>query len=108
MEIPGKIPLTMQNRPVEKNDNIPKPYRNIASGMERQFLEYMLEKMKATISDEEQSTSQNYYNTLQTSEQAKAMAENDEGMGVQELILNQIYPKSRRNALNQYAKGNKI
>ena len=108
MEIPGKIPLNLQNRPVEKDENIPKPYRNIASGMERQFLEYMLEKMKATISEEEQSTSQNYYNTLQTSEQAKAIAENDEGLGIQELILNQIYPKSRRNALNQYSKGNKL
>ncbi len=108
MEIPGKIPLNLQNQPVGKKENIPKPYRNIASGMERQFLEYMLEKMKATISEEEQSTSQNYYNALQNSEQAKAIAENDEGLGIQELILNQIYPKSRRNALNQYSKGNKL
>lgn len=100
MEINNKAPINIQNKTVEKNDNIPKPYKNIASGMERQFLEYMLEKMKATISDEEVSSTQNYYNSLQTSEQAKMLAEKEDGMGIQEMILNQIYPKNKRNPLN--------
>jgi len=111
MEISGKAPINIQKQPVEKNDNIPKPYKNIASGMERQFLEYMLEKMKATISDEEVSTTQNYYNGLQTSEQAKILAEKEDGVGIQEMILNQIYPKNKRNPLNnQYTnqKGSKL
>lgn len=100
MEIAGKAPLSIENKQIAKKDNIPPAYKNIASGMERQFLEYMLEKMKATITDEEPSTAQSYYDGLQTSEQAKALAEKDEGMGIQEMILNQIYPKNRRNTLN--------
>lgn len=100
MEIAGRAPLNIENKQVAKKENIPAAYRNIAAGMERQFLEYMLEKMKATISEEEPSTAQNYYNGLQTSEQAKALTEKDEGMGIQEMILNQIYPKNRRNTIN--------
>ncbi len=107
MEINNKMPPNIKPRPSE---NIPKPYRDIASGMERQFLEYMLERMKSTISEEELSTAQNYYDSLQTSEQAKAIAEKDGGMGIQEMILNQIYPKSKRQAITQYniAKENKL
>jgi len=114
MEIVGKAPLNIKNPVIAKKDNIPTAYKNIATGMERQFLEYMLEKMKSTISDEEPSTAQNYYDGLQTSEQAKVLAEKNEGMGIQEMILNQIYPKHKRNALsigqNQYLnqKGNKL
>jgi Rod binding domain-containing protein len=90
------------------NQKIPETYKNIAQGMERQFLEYMLEKMKETAAPaEEESSADSYYKNLLTSEQAKLMAEKNEGRGIQEMILNQIYRKNKKPSMdNPYAKEN--
>ena len=111
IDITGKVPINIQNKPIQKNDNIPKPYKDIASGMEKQFLEYMIEKMKATVSEEEEpSSAKSYYDSLKTAEQARIIAEKDEGLGIQEMILNQIYPKNKRTNINagEYQKGSKL
>ncbi len=78
---------------------IPKAYVDVAKGMEKQFLNYMLEQMKKTTEEKEGDTSSQYYNSLMTSERAGIMSEQNEGMGISKLILDQIYPKHLRNEI---------
>ncbi|NOT79168.1 MAG: hypothetical protein HOP07_09240 [Bacteriovoracaceae bacterium] len=92
---------------------IPEKYKEVAAGMEQQFVEMMLDQMGKTVEEAEVSEGgmgMDYYKSLQKSERAKAMtAQNN--LGLQEMILNQIYPKRMRSevALKQYeAQANKI
>ena len=79
---------------------IPEPYKDMARGMEKQFLEFMIEQMnKTTHFSEPSSTAANYYKDLLTGERADKMARNHEGVGIQDIILDQIYPKEKRNHL---------
>ena len=92
---------------------IPRPYRDVASGMEKQFAEFMINQMKKTTGESETGTGMDYYKSLLTTERAKSMTENGGGLGLQKLILDQVYPKKFRNAqaYAQYemqANGNKI
>jgi Rod binding domain-containing protein len=87
------MPISIKGNPAVKTpQNIPKVYKNIAEGMERQFLQYMLEKMKDTAKTENQDSATKYYNSLMNNEHAKAMAKKDGGLGLQKMILQQIYP----------------
>ncbi|RLA65101.1 MAG: hypothetical protein DRQ88_02405 [Epsilonproteobacteria bacterium] len=90
------MPINVKARPLnikKKIPNaIPQVYKNIAQGMERQFLQYMLEKMKDTAKTKNQDTAGKYYQSLMTSEHAKIMASKNGGVGIQKLILKQIYP----------------
>lgn len=86
---------------------IPKQYQKVAENMEQQFAEYMLSQMNKTVEDssdnEENSAGMDFYKGLKTTEQAKIMSQKNQ-LGVQEIILDQIYPKRLRNefALKQY------
>jgi len=96
------MPINIKGRPLniqKKMPNaIPKAYKKIAEGMERQFLQYMLEKMKDTAKTQNQDTAGKYYQSLMTSEHARVMASKNEGLGIQKLILQQIYPGYQRAA----------
>ncbi|MBT3234807.1 MAG: hypothetical protein HN353_02545 [Bdellovibrionales bacterium] len=84
---------------------IPDPYLNVAKKMEGQFVQFMVEQMKKTVSKENpDSAAANYYKSMLTEQQSKTIAGQDGGLGLQELILNQIYPKRLRNvtAYNAY------
>jgi Rod binding domain-containing protein len=71
---------------------IPKEYVEVAQGMETQFIYEMLKEMKKTIpSESPKSSSESYYESLQDFERAKIMA--DQGLGIKEMILKQIYPQ---------------
>lgn len=89
-----------------KTDNrfIPDDYKNVAKGMEQQFAEYMLTQMNNTIDkneNENQDTASEYYENMQTTERAKAMVENHgSGLGIQKIILDQIYPQRLRTEMN--------
>jgi Rod binding domain-containing protein len=73
--------------------------------MEQQFAEFMLTQMNKAVgeNDAEDSNGMDYYKSLQTSERAKAMSKQN-NLGLQNVILDQIYPKRMRNelALKQY------
>ncbi len=101
----------------EGREYIPEPYKEMARGMEKKFLELMIDQMsKTTQFSESPSTSMNYYQDLLTGERADKMARGHVGMGIQDMILDQIYPKEKRNHLayqaylkavqNQYPKNN--
>jgi len=83
-----------------KNDSkyIPEPYKKVASSMETQFLNFMISKMKNTINQNTpDSSAVEYYNGLINKERSNIMAKNNGGLGIQKLILNQIYPPHLRN-----------
>ncbi len=113
VEINRGISLSNQQKPIDVSNKkyvddrqyIPKQFKEVAQNMEQNFAEYMLSQMnKAVDSNEsEESTGMDYYKGLQTSEQAKIMAMKN-NLGLQDVILDQIYPKRMRNemALKQY------
>ena len=79
---------------------VPDAYKAIASGMEKQFIKYMVEEMDKTISrSEQQSSSEEYYNSLLQNEFANKISQSD-SLGIQDIILDQIYPRNQRNSFN--------
>lgn len=80
-------------------ENIPKPFKDAARGIEQQFVEFMVQQMhKTTGAPEDSNTATNYYNDLLYKEESNRMTEHKNGLGIQKLILDQIYPKKFRNA----------
>lgn len=84
------------------NQYVPKPYLDMAEGMESQFTEMMYKEMEKTTGKEEGSTSENYYNSLLNEQRAK-IASADDGVGIKKIILDQIYPAKFRNKENYEA-----
>jgi Rod binding domain-containing protein len=83
---------------------IPKPYVEAAQSMEKQFVKLMIDEMKKTSQSEKPaSTGMDYYMDLESNERAKAMVQRDQ-IGLQDLILDKIYPEQYRNvhAFNAY------
>jgi|GEM_PF-6448568 Rod binding domain-containing protein len=78
--------------------HIPEPYLKTAQSMEQQFAEFMLQQMQKTTGSDN-DTASDYYKSLQRTEQAEQMAQTGKGLGIQDLILDQIYPKSRRSEM---------
>jgi len=111
IEINRGISTANSNRPKDINHKsvndrkfIPKQFQEVAESMEGQFAETMLKQMNQTIDDTSGDDSgMDFYKSLQTSERAKMMAKQN-NLGLQNLILDQIYPKRLRNemALKQY------
>lgn len=90
-------------------ENIPKEYLDVADGMETQFINHMLNEMRKTVNTaEKDSNASEYYKSLMDFERAKIMAKTENGIGLKEVILDQIYPKHMRvgmpakHALNTY------
>lgn len=98
---------------IDDREYIPKQYKQVAAGMEQQFAEMMLDQMNKTIDEaepEQGGMGMDYYKSLQKAERAKAMTSQN-SLGLQDVILDQIYPKRMRNemALKQYeAQANRI
>ncbi|MBC74869.1 MAG: hypothetical protein CME64_02525 [Halobacteriovoraceae bacterium] len=93
----------------EKYQNIPKEYMDVAQGMETQFINHMLNEMRKSVkSTEPDSSATKYYKSLMDHERAKIMAETENGIGLKDVILDQIYPKHMRvgmpnkHAINAY------
>lgn len=103
---------SLHNQPIQKiNDkykNIPKEYLKIAEGMEAQYINHMLNELDKTIIQENPDTAaQKYYKSLVNSERAQIMAQSENGIGIKDLILDQIYPQQfkkvpNRQIINQY------
>lgn len=85
----------------DSKEFIPKPYREVAQGMEEQFLEFMIQQMKNSIQKtDESSSAMDYYESLLTEQQSQQMAGKDGGIGIQDLILDQVYPEYMRTEAN--------
>lgn len=80
-----------------KNHHIPDAYIKIAEGMEQEYVKFMLKRMKGSIDKNgPESSAMNYYNSLMTTEQAKKLVQQNGGLGIKSMILDQIYPKELR------------
>lgn len=89
----------------QKNDEqyIPDPYKKVAKGMESQFAQFMLEQMQKTVhKNDPESSAERYYNSLLTQKRANKLSERG-GLGIQEMILNQVYPTRLRNKITYEA-----
>jgi len=79
---------------------IPEPYKKVASGMEQEFARFMVEQMEKTVTRENpESQATAYYKSIVNQERAEAMSETGKGLGLKQMILDQIYPKHLRNQL---------
>jgi Rod binding domain-containing protein len=98
-------PKDLNQKRIDDKQFIPKQFKDVAVGMEQNFAEMMLNQMNKAVdqNETEDSAGMDYYKGLQTSEQAKIMAQKN-NLGLQDVILDQIYPKRLRNemALKQY------
>lgn len=95
----------VQKNVARKNDfsKIPAPYVDVAKKMESEFAKMMIEKMKSSMGKSEDSDSaQDFYDSLMTQEQAESLTKR-EGLGVAQMILEQIYPVSKRTDQNMQA-----
>ena len=82
----------------QKEQGIPEEYRNVAKGMEAQFIQYMIEQMKRTIDRvSPDSAALKFYRSILNSHHANIMAEKNNGLGLQKIILDQIYPLGKKN-----------
>ena len=98
-----------------ENENVPKAYKDIAVGMERQFIRHMLDEMQKTVkSNEPQGPGTAYYKSLMADERSKIMAQVNNGVGLKEIILDQIVPSHLKNqpsgfeAVKMYNKSSKV
>jgi Rod binding domain-containing protein len=95
------IPIQQQKNSDQRWDKyIPDPYKKVASAMEKQFLNFMISKMNQTIKkNDKNSSAMDYYQGLLTQERSSIMANNNGGVGIKKLILDQIYPNHFRNKI---------
>ena len=102
-----------QGPQIDDREYIPKQFKEVAASMEQQFAEMMLDQMSRTVDEAESESGgmgMDYYKSLQKSERAKTMTDQN-NLGLQNMILDQIYPKRMRNemALKHYeAQNNRI
>jgi Rod binding domain-containing protein len=89
-------PTKIENLPANRH-LVPTEYKNIAAGMEKQFAEHMIAQMNSTVGGEEKNSAEAYYEGLMDSERAQKMVETNGGLGLQDMILDQVYPRRMRN-----------
>ena len=95
---------SLDYKAVDDRKYIPKQFQDVAESMESQFAETMLKQMNQTVDETPgEDSGMDYYKSLQTTERAKMMSKQN-NLGLQNVILDQIYPKRLRNemALKQY------
>lgn len=100
----SKQAKSLDYKAVDDRKYIPKQFQEVAESMETQFAEAMVKQMNQTVDEAPGDDSgMEYYKSLQTSERAKMMAKQN-NLGLQTVILDQIYPKRLRTemALKQY------
>lgn len=84
-----------------KYKNVPKPYLEVARGMEEQFASHMISQMRNTVhSENPDSSAEQYYKGLMDHERAKIMAEDQNGLGLKDIILDQILPAHLKQQVN--------
>ena len=93
----SNLPLPKPNTDVfYKGRRVPKEYMDVAQGMETQFINHMLEELnKSALNGEKDSFSEQYYKSLLNQERAKIMAATRGGVGLKDIILDQLLPQQQ-------------
>ncbi len=77
----------------EKFENVPKEIMEVAQGMETQFAHKLFAEMRKTVKKSKpESSAETFYNSMLDYERAKTLTDTT-GMGIKEVILDQIYPQ---------------
>lgn len=93
-------------RPKPKNDKalptnrhfIPDEMKKVAESYEKQFAQFLLKEFHKSIpKSQDESTAGNIYESWMINEQSDAISKNDKGIGIKDLILEEIYPRKYRN-----------
>jgi len=100
------LTIPQGQRPPNKS-KLDEQIERVAQGMETQFINYMIEKMRKNIpKNKTPSSTENYYQSLLNYERAKLIAKQNKGTGLQKLIIEQLNPKPTPTnlAVKQYKK----
>ncbi len=98
------LPIKQETGQTAKYKNVPKPYLDVAKGMEKQFISYMISQMNNSVkSENEDSSAQKYYKGLMDNERAEIMANTKNGIGMKDLVLDQILPSHLKQPANVQA-----
>lgn len=90
--------ISPQNVQQNKYSKVPKEYLEVANGMEAQFINHMLDELDKTVQPTEpDSSATKYYKSLVNNERANIMAATENGLGIKDLVLKQIYPQFNKN-----------
>ena len=79
-------------KPSNKYSNIPKPYLNIAEKMESQFINHMLNQISKGSMTKKDNNATQFYKSLLTKERSDIMSKVKNGIGLKDIILDQILP----------------
>lgn len=85
----------VNSKQIDSKEYIPEPYREVAAGMEEQFANFMITEMEKSVGTKQFDTASDYYSSLMRKERSKVMS-NKESLGLQNVILDQIYPEAQR------------
>lgn len=108
-QVSSSIPNSTVQKVSDKYRNVPKPYLKVAQGMETQFINHMLTEMRKTVKSERpEAPGEGYYKSVLDYERAQMMAKTENGVGLKDLILDQIFPQHMRNPQNTSANATKM
>lgn len=95
--------LNKNNKHIDTTKYIPTPYKKVAKAQESAFLKFMLDQMHKTTGSKPKGSAGTIYRSLLNQERADLIAEQNKGLGIQNVILDQIYPKRLRNPITYNA-----
>lgn len=100
VELSDKISpnISMQNlksyKPHDKYKHVPKEVMKVAEGMESQFINHMINEMRKTVNKTEpMNQAERFYNSKLDEEYSKIMSETKSGLGLKEMIIEQLAPQ---------------
>ena len=102
MQVQGN-PTLLKNIPHKaRHEHVPKEIMEVAQGMETQFIHNLIEELEKSVEKAEPDDSATqYYKSLLNFERAKIMGENQNGLGIKDLIVEQLSPKAKMLQMNQ-------
>lgn len=94
------IQNTKSYKPNDKYKYVPKEVMKVAEGMESQFINHMINEMRKTVNkNEPMNQAEQFYNSKLDEEYAKIMSETKSGLGLKEMIIEQLAPQYIRRDL---------
>ncbi len=91
---------TIKHVATNSDQYIPENFQQVAAGMESQFIDLMIQQMRKSVPLEEaQSSAEEIFSAMEDSERAKILSTTKKGIGLKDLVLDEIYPKKFRNRL---------
>lgn len=81
----------------ENRHYIPEDFKNFAEGQEKVFAQFLLKEFHKSIpKNTDNSTAGGIYESWMIDEQSDALSKSKDGIGIKDLILEEIYPREQR------------